>query len=248
MTTLQEVPQVTELPKRSSTGKVLLMTILGILAVGLVVAAVFLFRTIDDLKEKNNTISSLQNELVASKSEVVDLKAKLATSESTASALRNDITSFKGQIDTLQGDKTKLSADLVVTTSDLASVKSSLTSTQASLSASQSVNSSLTAELKKVKDPRHFGTLSELTDWLQKDNTDTQYASVGVLQRALILQVRALRDGFLLPVSIEANSDGVFVANVAIIGDTVYDVTSRTDGIEPYTYVTPQPSHPEPLP
>ena len=252
--TLQETSGA-NLPKKS-TNKIISIVIPIVLIIAVVVVGYLLFKNLGDLKTANleidghhTTISSLETNLTKSQTETTDLKTKLTASENTVATLKGEVTTLKasaeslnGQITTLQNDKSKLSADLNT-------ANSSLTSAQSSLSSAQTVNSTLTAELKKVKDPRHFNSLTELTDWLQKDDTNTKYTTMGASQKAFILEVRATRDGLLLPVSIWLEGTTLLVGNRAVIGDTVYGVNAGTDFVGQILKTAAiQPSHPEPLP
>ncbi len=212
-----------------------------VLVVAVVFTVVLYLQKSSDLKAANSeiatqktTISGLNTDLTASKAETADFKTKLTASEA-------EVATQKSNVADLTTKNTKL-------TSDLTAANSALSGAQSSLSAAQSANSALTSDLKKVKDPRHFASVAELTDWLQKDDTNTKYASVDNIQRAFILQVRALRDGFLLPVSLYTDSSGHWVGNRAVIGTVIYMVTSTTDSVTAYDVCVAQPSHPEPLP
>lgn len=111
----------------------------------------------------------------------------------------------------------KVSADLAKANDDL----SDLTKT----------NEEQMAELNKIKDPRHFYTIEELRAWLQRDDTNTNpaYASLSLAEKAFVLQVKALRDGYLLPAAIDADPQHIYSWNVAVIGASIYVVTASND-------------------
>jgi septal ring factor EnvC (AmiA/AmiB activator) len=227
----------------------------GVLLVALVATGFLYFGKSSDLKTANTeiatqktTIEGLNTDLAASKAETADFKGKLAASEANVVTLNGNITNLTGQNTKLTSDLTAANTLLSAAQTELSSTKSSLSSAQSALSTAQSTNSTLTANLKKVTDPRHFASVTELKDWLQKDDTNTKYPTLDVVQKAYILQIRALRDGFLLPVSLYYDSYGDWVANRAIIDGVVYSVIASTDNIYIYDTCTIQPSHPEALP
>jgi hypothetical protein len=148
----------------------------------------------------------------------------------------------------LEGTVAGLEKDKAGLQTSLSSTQSQLSQKTTELTAAQTVNTALTAELKKIKDPRHFASVTELKDWLAKDDTNTKYVSLEAVQRSFILQVRALRDGFLLPATFYVSGGVLYVVNEAVIGDQIYDVSSYNDTIAFYHYCNAQPSHPEPLP
>jgi septal ring factor EnvC (AmiA/AmiB activator) len=193
----------------------------------------------DKIAEHEATIASLQSDLSTSRAEATDLRSKLTASEA-------EVSSLKGKVAGLETDKAGLE-------SSLASTKSQLAQKTTDLTAAQTVNTTLTAELKKIKDPRHFSSVTELTDWLQKDDTNTKYASLktgsaNYVQMSFILQVRAARDGYILPVYFIFGSTSTWVSNYAIIGDTMYLVEAGDDSVTAYYRLWAVPSHPEPLP
>ena len=183
-----------------------------------------------------DTISGLETDLSASEAEATDLSSKLNASELK-------VTTLEGEVSDLTAEKTKLD-------SDLSAANSQISGLQSSLSAAQSASSALTAELKKIKDPRHFSSVTELTDWLQQDDTNTRYASLRASERAFIRQVRALRDGFILPaVEYFSSSNSMFYFyNMAIIEGTIYWISTSSDTLYNEGSFQPLPSHPEPLP
>jgi hypothetical protein len=132
-----------------------------------------------------------------------------------------------------------------------------VTATQASLDRAASdlatailTSSSQAVSLKKVQDPGHFDTLTEITAWLAKDDTNTNpaYASLSNYSKAFILQVKALRDGYLLPACLDWDSSFIYTWNAAIVGGTVYSIDPSTDTLtKGPAFPVPPPSHPLPI-
>jgi hypothetical protein len=234
----------------------------GVLLVALVATGFLYFGKSSDLKTANaeiathkTTIEGLNADLAASKSETANFKGNLATSEATVVTLNGSITDLTGKNTKLTSDLSTSNGLLSAAQTELSSTKSSLSSAQSALSTAQSTNSTLAATVKKVTDPRHFSSLSELTDWLQKDDTNTKYASLytgtsrNYLLMSYILEVRAARDGYILPAYVIPGTTSSWISNIAIVGDTMYLVEAGDDSVTAYyRLASAQPVHPEPLP
>ena len=183
-----------------------------------------------DLTAANTKITGLEGDIVGLKGNVSDLEGKLTASQGEVSSLTGKLTDSETKAAGLQ--------------KDLDSAKSSISSLQSDVSAQRTINSSLTADLKKVRSPRHFSSLQELTDWITKDDTNTKYASERPSQIGFILQVRALRDGYLLPVALYVEGTTIWVGNRAVIGDGLYAVSPSSDSITKISTTQPLPSQP----
>jgi len=201
-------------------------------------------------------------QITALEAEVASLQTQLAAEQADAASLQNQLTTEKTIADSLQTQLTTANGKVSSLTADLATANAKVTSTQASLdkanadlTAAKAANTNLTAELTKVKDPRHFNSVQELTDWLAKDDTNTNsaYSSLTTAARAYVLQVKALRDGYLLPAQLALAQlpDSTYVilgANLAIVGADTYSVNPATDAISlVISFATALPSHPLPL-
>ncbi|GAH72900.1 unnamed protein product, partial [marine sediment metagenome] len=170
--------------------------------------------------------------------DVSTLETNLAESEATVSTL-------EGNVSTLETDLAGSEATVSTLEADLGTANSRITDLQGDVSTQRSINSSLSNELKTVKDPRHFASISELVDWLEQDDTDIKYAGESGAQLALILQVRALRDGYLLMTIIF--TDGENAGNSAVIADEEWAIDAANDDTFFLQYIKPLPSHPLPL-
>lgn len=171
-----------------------------------------------ELEAKQAELEALQPELKSIKAELEKDQAELENLKESSQTLENDLQVANDEIDKLEGD----------------------------IKAQQQINSSLSDELEKITYPRHFQSLTELTDWLRQDDTNTKYASEEYRNMCYILQVKALRDGYILPVSIdyEEYEDILYYSNVAIIEDELYWVWPDDDYTEFAYYITPLPSRP----
>lgn len=185
------------------------------------------------------------NKLGEAESEIVALEGNVATLEGTISTLEANVSTLEGSVSTLETDLAESEATVSTLEADLETANSRVTSLEEDVKTQQTINLSLSAELKKVKDPRHFSSLTELTDWLQQDDTNTKYADKSNAQKAFILQVRALRDGYLLTSWIFDRNDGM---SYAFIGDKFYFVYPENDDtLAGGATIQPLPSRPLPL-
>lgn len=221
------------------------ISVISVLGVGLCVVLVLYIMNLSSLNSAQEEITDKDNTISSLEAEINGLKADLSNSEAEAEELKTELATSEAECASLTGEVSDLTAQTV-------SLGSQLSSTQSSLSAAQTLNSGLTQDLKTVTDPRHFGSVSELSDWLQQDNTDEEYEDLrgsNYLQMSYILQVRALRDGYILPAYvIPLTSTAVWISNIACIGDTLYLVEAGDDSVDEYFVHTAVPSHPEPLP
>jgi hypothetical protein len=161
------------------------------------------------------------------------------------------VTSLTADLATANAKVTSLTSDLATANTKVASTQASLDKATSDLAAAVLANTSQAAELKKVKDPKHFDTMTELTTWLAKDDTNTNpaYASLSSYSRAFILQVKALRDGYLLPACLDWDAAYIYSWNAAVVGGVVVSVNASTDAVTlGPTFSNPPPSHPLPLP
>jgi hypothetical protein len=90
---------------------------------------------------------------------------------------------------------------------------------------------SIKVQLEEAQ-PRHFSSLEELQSWLASDDTNQMQYSGGefnCINFALMLQERALADGYIL--STEVLPVGAHWVNTAVIGDRIYLIEPQDDGI-----------------
>ncbi len=180
--------------------------------------------TQNKLTDSQSQCTGLQTQLKDSQTQATGLQTKLTESQTLATGLQTQLKDSQTQATTLQAN---------------------LQTANDSLKTQQTMNTSLSTELKKVKYPRHFASIQELTDWLHNDDTNTRYASETNGLRAYILMVKAIWDGYILPVAITTDSSGnVYVANEALIGDILYTVRSSDDATYSLARLSPLPSYP----
>ncbi len=185
-----------------------IISIISTLAVGATVLGVFYV-------QENSKLKEAQAEIVSLEGNVSTLETGLAAAKAEVTKLDGELAAAKAKVGTLETD---------------------LKSAQNNLQAQRDINLELSEDLEKAQDPKHFASLEELEAWLAQDDTDTniRLASVPPIEMMFILQVRALRDGYLLPAWVEDfDFDFVldFVGNLAYIGDEIYYVWAPTDEV-----------------
>ena len=178
------------------------------------------------------------------------LEEDLATMGLNFSTLQKVKSGQDELISRLEGELVAANAEVSRLEGELATAEAQVSTLQADLTAAQAEVSALSEELTLIKDPRHFNSLTELENWLEQDDTDGEYADASPFEIVYILQIRALRDGYLLPAHFEdLDLDGIvdYVGNLAYIGDTIYYVWPYDDSVGEWAYVSSIPSHPLPL-
>jgi hypothetical protein len=260
-------------PKKSG-GSPLMAIISGVLVIALIAVGVLYFTQTGklntanaDIKDLEANVASLTDQLNTEKANVTDLTAKLADETAKATDLQTQLDTAKGDLNTANGKILSLTTDLATAnanatklTADLATANAKVTSTQTSLDKANTdlatavaLTNSQAAELKKVKDPQFFASLTDLQNWLAKDDsmTNPSYASYSGVTKCFIRQIKALRDGYLLPTYLDWDTAGYYYyANTTMINGIIYTVNPSTNAIynSPWTIQNPPPPHPLPLP
>ncbi len=212
--------------------------VIGVLAVGLIVTGVFYLQGTSKLGDAQDEIAGLQGD-------VSGLEGDLATTEADLAATEADLAATEaGQAAT--------EVDLADSAARVSTLEGELDQAASAALTQQDINSTLSEELEKVKDPRHFETLAELQAWLAQDDTNTRvrWQSMPPNELVYVLQVRALRDGYILPAWFEDfDFDGVvdYVGNLAYIGEEIYYVWVDDDSTVAFAQMVP-PIPPHPLP
>ncbi len=187
-------------------------------------------------------LDKAQQELQSAKAEWEVAQAKLEAMQATLEAAQ-------AELNAIQADLAASAESVSTVETDLETANTEIGNLQADVKTQQTLNLALSGELKKVKDPRHFESVAELVDWLYQDDTDTRYASEDAAIMCYILQVRALRDGYLLPVDVDVDMEtGTnYWSNSAMIGGSLYWVYPWDDTYEWANDTQQTPSHPLPL-
>jgi septal ring factor EnvC (AmiA/AmiB activator) len=266
-------------PAKKSGGSPVMMGISGFLTVAVIVVGILYGVQAGKLSTANKNItdlqlnvSSLTTQLNTEKTMVSDLtanlatetaksadlqkqldstKADLATANTNLTAANAKVTDLTAQLATSTAKVTSLTTDLSTANAKVTSTQTSLDKANADLAVANATIATQTANLKKVQDARHFSTVNELQAWLASDDTNTNpaYASLSSAARAYVLETKALRDGYLLPVSLTWDTQYIYSLNMAIVVGTIYSVNAATDAIlAGPTFSIAPPLHPLPMP
>jgi peptidoglycan hydrolase CwlO-like protein len=212
--------------------------------------------------EKAN-VTSLQTQLNNEKANVTKLTSDLSTSQTSLAMAQGQIKTLQASMDVANASVTKLTSDLSAANAKIIALQASLDKANADLTTATSNLSKAAADLatmttnfnnantnyKKVADPRFFYSIQELNDWLAKDDTNTNpaYASLRGTEKSYILQIKAARDGFLISVFSDWDTQYIYYGNTTIAGGMICEINPLTDAVrQGPTFVTP--SHPLPLP
>ena len=197
---------------------------IGILLVVLVVVIVVF----------NGKVGNLNDDLKAS-------EAQVATLQSQVNGLQSERTDLQGKLTSSQNNLTSRDASLATANTQIAALKTDVDSKQGTITAQA-------AEIKKMKYPKHFNTIDELANWLQKDNTNTLFANPSAIQKAqlaFVLQIRAAREGYFLSTNMPVAGNLDLIVNRALVGDVIYEIRAWDDFTQRWGTVSPaMPSYP----
>ncbi len=247
--------------QKSSSGKgvfIGLATLLGVVVIGL---GAFLFLKMGELNDARLTINRLERNVSTLESKAISLEGQLTAEnervaslnnqltkerekvdvlESDLSSARNSLTAAQGQITTLEADLNAskalvrtLEAEIAEANARISTLQANLNKANADLAAAQAANVSLTNNLNTIRSPRHFNSQQELTQWLAADDTNTNpaYSSLRGLEKAYVLQVKALRDGYIIAAYADWDNQYIYYGATAIAGGVLYSVDPVTDTV-----------------
>ena len=251
--------------------KWIVISIISLLAIGVIALGVFYWQESDKLKAAESeivtlegdvstlegtvstlegTVLSLEGDLAAAEAEVTRLEGELATAEAEVTRLEGELAAAEAEVTRLDGELSAAQAEVTRLKGELATAQAEVSTLKADLVTAKAQVSTLSEELRNIRSPRHFASLSELTSWLKQDDTNTKYAAKPPMELAFILQVKALRDGYLLPAFMEdIDYDGWYdiYGNLAFIGTKFYVVFPDDDSVVEWGYGPAMPSRPLPL-
>ena len=175
--------------------------------------------------------ADLQTQLTASKANAADLQTQLTSAQSDLAASNAKVTSLTSDVATANAKVTSLTSDLEAANGKVTAVQTSLDKATTDLAVANATIGTQIAALKKVQDPQFFNTLADLTAWLAKDDTNINpaYAAYGSITKAYILQIKALRDGYLIGAYGSWDGSGLYYDNTTIAGGVIVDVNVLTD-------------------
>ena len=212
--------------------------------------------------QQTNKLEEAESEIVALEGNVATLEGNVATLEGNVASLEGNVSTLEGNVATLEGEVSSLETELADSEAKVSSLSTELSSSKSKVSSLQSdlkkakddietqqtINSALSGELKNIQYPRYFKSSQELADWLREDDTDTEYGDEDVPFICFILQIRALRDGYLLPAFVNPEGEDLYFSNWTVIGDEIYAVAAWDDSSTYVGYLyKPLPSYPLPM-
>ena len=242
-------------PQKSGGTGIWKMIVIGVLAVALITVGVLYGIENSNLNKAKANIATLENNVTTLQTQLAAEQAHAASLQTELTATISELTATVGELNAARDDIKQLESDLAESELRVANLQSELNDATAKLAQAYAeiagltdANTALTEELNTIKDPRHFNSLQELETWLENDDTNTAYSSLSAQAKAYVLQVKALRDGFILSACIDWDSKYIYSWNVAIVGDTVYSVNAATDKISAGpSFSDALPLHPLPL-
>jgi len=186
----------------------------------------------DQLTTAQADTAKIQGQYEAEKASAYALQVALKASEDRVAALELELDTIHALLDTSQND---IASEIIQLNAKLAEAKAELANLANTNAELVTARNAAVAALTKVTSPRHFDTKAQLEEWLRLDDTDTNpaYAFLEPADKAFILQVKALRDGFLLPAAIDADGQYIYSWNIAFVKENqnVYVIFADTDEI-----------------
>ena len=170
------------------------------------------------------------------------VEINLETANKTISDLNAELDKYKNETEQLLEELNETKTHNEILQESLDNETQKVESLDSRISTLQQSNTSLSNELNKVLNPRFFSSQQELADWLYEDKTDTEYSDYEFMEKSYILMIRALRDGYLLPVDCDVERDYIYISNATIIGDEYNWVFASDDSVTFVSYVDPIPS------
>jgi hypothetical protein len=224
--------------------------VMAVLAVALVAVGVLYGIQSGNLSQAKTDIAGLENNIATIQTELTVEQANAAALQTQLTATINDLNASRDDVAQLEDDLNASEQRIANLETKLEAANTKLAQAYADIAGLTTANAALSGELNLIKDPRHFNSLNELESWLENDDTNTNsaYSSLTPQARAYILQVKALRDGFILSACIDWDSNYIYSWNVAIVGKAVYSVNAETDAVNAGpSFYDALPLHPLPL-
>lgn len=160
--------------------------------------------------------------------------AERDTAQADASSLQSKLDDAERELATAKSDLAAAQSQIESLESDVSSANSRASSANSKLEAA---NSELSA-IKEVYPPRDFSSLSELQDWLLKNDVSerspAEFAET-LYMKALEIQEAALNDGYIVSADIDYDpATGYTVACVTIINGDLW--VWHPEGDEPINF------------
>jgi septal ring factor EnvC (AmiA/AmiB activator) len=237
-------------PQKSGGTGAWKMIVMAVLAIGLIAVGVLYGIENSNLNKAKENIATLENNVSTLQTQLTAEQAHAASLQSELTIKINDLNASRAEVQMLESELTESELRVANLQSELNTANTELAQAYTEIAGLTSANTALSQQISVLKDPRHFNSMQELQTWLADDDTNTNaaYSSLSAQAKAYVLQVKALRDGFILSACIDWDSNFIYSWNVAIVGDTVYSVNAASDVINVGpSFSDALPLHPLPL-
>jgi predicted nucleic acid-binding Zn-ribbon protein len=189
-----------------------------------------------DLDTEKANVSKLTSDLQGANANITKLTGDLDAEKANAAKLTSDLGAANANITKLTTDLNTEKENAAKLTSDLAAANTKVAATQASLDKATADLTKATTDLAKIRTPKHFSTVQELTDWLAADDTNTNpaYATLIAPQKTWVLQVKATRSGYIISayVSYDPIARITYYGALAWVGNATYFIHIAEDTVE----------------
>ena len=190
-----------------------------------------------DLSKAQQELQSVKAELATAQKENSELTSRLGETKTEPAPAQPDVEAIRNELQSTKAELETAKISLAESIKNISSIRTDLQKANDDIKTQQQVSAALSEQLKKVKYARHFESLEELTEWVQKDDTDTAYPDASDMELAYVLQVRAAGDGYILPIYMQFMGEEVRVLyNLAVIGEYIYSVGATDDLVGPYLF------------
>ncbi|MDD4923819.1 MAG: hypothetical protein PHF74_03150 [Dehalococcoidales bacterium] len=237
-------------PQKSGGTGVWKMIVMAVLATGLIAVGVLYGIENNYLNKAKANIADLENNIAAMQTQLAAEQANAAALQAQLTATISDLNASRAEVAQLEVNLADSELRIINLETELEEANTELAQAYAEIDGLTASNTALSTELDSIKDPRHFDSLEELETWLENDDTDTNdaYSALTPQAKAYVLQVKALRDGYLLSACIDWDSNYIYSWNIAIIGKAIYSINAETDAINAGpSFYDEMPLHPLPL-
>jgi archaellum component FlaC len=157
----------------------------------------------EELHSVKVDLGGIQDELDTAQTELKTTKDKLAAKENELGSSQAELESTKTEVAESEESISSLQTDLQKAGDDIMTL--------------QNLNTTLSEELILIQYPKLFESTDEFAEWIIEKKIATEMEDIDVTLRSFIIQVLALRDGYLLPVAIYERDGEIQVVNQAYV-------------------------------
>jgi len=178
----------------------------------------------------SRTISSLEGNIATLETALAEEISMRKLAEQEVASLQNLNLTLSDTISSLRRDIVTLETALELAQAEVVTLSHTISSLRGDIVRLETALAAVSDRLRKMQYAQHFASVAQLTNWLREDDTNTKDDSP--MQLALVLQRRALMDGFLLPVALYWHENKLWIINIAVVGRNIYGINAENDSIE----------------